>query len=78
MRSHAATTFVRIAAAGMVFAGFQTTVASGQSAAAFYQGKTLDMQIGYSVGGGYDLYARLMARHLGRHIPGNPNRNGAL
>ncbi len=30
------------------------------------------MQIGYSVGGGYDLYARLLARHLGRHIPGNP------
>ena len=28
--------------------------------------------IGYSVGGGYDVYARLLARYLGKHIPGNP------
>src|SRR5258708_4138770 len=31
------------------------------------------MAIGFSVGGGYDLYARLLARHLGKHIPGQPN-----
>jgi tripartite-type tricarboxylate transporter receptor subunit TctC len=43
-----------------------------QSATEFYRGKTLDLYIGYSVGGGYDLYARLLARHMGRHIPGNP------
>ena len=38
----------------------------------FYRGKTVDHMIGYSVGGGYDVYARLIARHLGKHIPGNP------
>jgi tripartite-type tricarboxylate transporter receptor subunit TctC len=38
----------------------------------FYRGKTVDLIIGYSVGGGYDVYARLIARHLGKHIPGNP------
>ncbi|SDG27661.1 Bug family tripartite tricarboxylate transporter substrate binding protein [Pelagibacterium luteolum] len=38
----------------------------------FYAGKTIDMIIGYSPGGGYDQYARLVARHLGNYIPGNP------
>ena len=38
----------------------------------FYRGHTLTVLISYSVGGGYDLYARLLARYLGRHIPGNP------
>lgn len=38
----------------------------------YYKGRTINMVIGYSVGGGYDLYARLLARHLGRFIPGNP------
>jgi tripartite-type tricarboxylate transporter receptor subunit TctC len=38
----------------------------------FYKGKTVELMIGYSVGGGYDVYARLIARHLGKHIPGNP------
>jgi len=44
-----------------------------QSVADFYKGKTVEMLIGYSGGGGYDVYARLLARHIGRHIPGNPN-----
>jgi tripartite-type tricarboxylate transporter receptor subunit TctC len=43
-----------------------------QSPADFYRGKTVDLQIAYSVGGGYDQYARLVARHMGKHIPGNP------
>ncbi|HEY2527845.1 MAG TPA: hypothetical protein VGJ20_07835 [Xanthobacteraceae bacterium] len=38
----------------------------------FYKGRTLTVLIGYSVGGGYDLYARVLARHLGRYIPGHP------
>jgi tripartite-type tricarboxylate transporter receptor subunit TctC len=46
--------------------------ASAQSVAEFYRGKTIELDIGYSVGGGYDLYARLIARRLGQHIPGNP------
>jgi tripartite-type tricarboxylate transporter receptor subunit TctC len=39
----------------------------------FYAGKSINLSIGYSAGGGYDLYARLLARHLGRNIPGKPN-----
>ena len=39
----------------------------------FYKGKTVPLIIGYSVGGGYDAYGRLVARHLGKHIPGNPS-----
>ena len=38
----------------------------------FYKGRTLSLVIGYSVGGGYDLYARLLARHMGQYIPGHP------
>src|SRR6202140_2833817 len=38
----------------------------------FYSGKTIQMLIGFSAGGGYDLYGRTLARYLGRHIPGNP------
>jgi tripartite-type tricarboxylate transporter receptor subunit TctC len=38
----------------------------------FYHGKTLRMIIGYGVGGGYDLYARIATEFLGKHIPGNP------
>ena len=39
----------------------------------FYRGKTVTIVVGYSAGGGYDQYARLVARHLGRHIPGQPS-----
>ena len=38
----------------------------------FYRGRTVTIVVGYSAGGGYDQYARLLARHLGRHIPGQP------
>ena len=38
----------------------------------FYKGKTVNVIIGYSPGGGYDIYARLLARHMGKHIPGKP------
>ena len=38
----------------------------------FYKGKSINLYIGYSAGGGYDLYARLLSRHLGKHIPGKP------
>ncbi|HEU4639010.1 MAG TPA: hypothetical protein VFS84_09165, partial [Candidatus Binatia bacterium] len=39
----------------------------------FYQGKTVRVIVGGSAGGGYDTYTRLIARHLGKHVPGNPN-----
>jgi tripartite-type tricarboxylate transporter receptor subunit TctC len=38
----------------------------------FYRGKSVTIVPGFSAGGGYDLYARSLARHLGKHIPGNP------
>jgi tripartite-type tricarboxylate transporter receptor subunit TctC len=38
----------------------------------FYKNRTIRVIIGYSVGGGYDLYARLLARHMEKHIPGRP------
>jgi tripartite-type tricarboxylate transporter receptor subunit TctC len=39
----------------------------------FYRGRTVNIVVGFTGGGGYDLYARLLARHMGRHIPGNPS-----
>jgi tripartite-type tricarboxylate transporter receptor subunit TctC len=61
----------RAGAAVAMLAGLSAT-AFAQSPADFYKGRTVDLQIGYSAGGGYDLYARMVARHLGQHIPGNP------
>jgi tripartite-type tricarboxylate transporter receptor subunit TctC len=46
--------------------------AQAQSVADFYKGKNIDLYVGYSAGGGYDLYARQLARYIGKHIPGNP------
>jgi tripartite-type tricarboxylate transporter receptor subunit TctC len=48
------------------------SIASAQSPADFYKGRTVELYVGYSVGGAYDLYARTIARFLGRHIPGSP------
>lgn len=39
----------------------------------FYQGKQVQIVVGFAPGGGFDAYARLIARHMGRHIPGNPS-----
>lgn len=46
--------------------------ASPALAADFYAGKTIEFEVGADVGGGYDIYARSLARHIGQHIPGNP------
>ncbi len=46
--------------------------AHAQSVANFYKGKNISLAISFSPGGGYDLYARTLARHIGKHIPGNP------
>ncbi len=42
------------------------------SAAPFYEGKTIRVIVGFSAGGGFDTYSRLIGRHLSRHIPGAP------
>lgn len=39
----------------------------------FYNGKTVRIVVGYAPGGGYDFYARVIARHMGKHIPGSPS-----
>ena len=38
----------------------------------FYRGKTLRIVVGFSAGGGFDVYSRAISRHIGRHIPGSP------
>jgi tripartite-type tricarboxylate transporter receptor subunit TctC len=43
------------------------------SAQDFFAGKSIDLLVGAPPGGGYDIYGRVVARHIGRHIPGNPN-----
>ena len=48
------------------------TVASAQSPSGYYANKQVKMIIGLGAGGGYDLWARTVARHIGRHLPGNP------
>src|SRR5262249_22178024 len=46
--------------------------AHAQGVADFYKARQVNLIVGYGTGGGYDVYARLIARHLGRHIPGHP------
>jgi tripartite-type tricarboxylate transporter receptor subunit TctC len=46
--------------------------AQAESAEPFFARKTITISIGYTAGGSYDLYGRLIARHLGKHVPGNP------
>jgi tripartite-type tricarboxylate transporter receptor subunit TctC len=46
--------------------------ARAQTVEEFYHGKSVSILIGFSAGGGYDLYARHLARHMGKHIPGGP------
>ena len=49
------------------------TAARAQSVEDFYKNKSINLVVGFSVGGGYDLYARHLARHMGKHIPGKPS-----
>ena len=59
-------------ALGILTLLFGTSVGTAEPVADFYRGKTVQLLIGYTAGGNYDLSARLLARHIGRHIPGNP------
>ena len=58
------------AAAAILLAG--SVCAFAQSPADFYKGKNVSVIVGFSPGGGYDQYARVLARHMGKHIPGAP------
>jgi tripartite-type tricarboxylate transporter receptor subunit TctC len=55
--------------AALVALAVVTTPAMAQD---FYRGKTINLIVGNAAGGGYDIYARLLARHMGRYIPGEP------
>ena len=56
----------------ILIATWPGTASSQKAVEDFYRGKKIDLIIGYSSGGTYDLYARLVARHLGNYIPGKP------
>jgi tripartite-type tricarboxylate transporter receptor subunit TctC len=62
----------RLMAGAAVCAGIVAMPAWADPVADFYKGKNINMLIGVSAGGEYDLHARLIARYIGRHIPGNP------
>ena len=64
--------FARWAGALLVAAAMAASAAQADPVADFYGGKQVNLIVGYGPGGGYDIYARLLARHLGRFIPGNP------
>src|SRR4051794_22967202 len=64
-----AITAVALCLAG-VLVGLQS--ARADSVEDFYKNKTISLFIGFEPGGGYDIYGRLLTRHLGKHIPGNP------
>jgi tripartite-type tricarboxylate transporter receptor subunit TctC len=61
-----------IAAVVLVAAALAASRAPAETVEDFYRGKRLTITVGYGPGGGYDVFARLLARHLGRFIPGNP------
>src|SRR6188768_4597285 len=63
----------RVVAVGMAAAIVLSVVpAQAEPIEDFYRGKTLRMLIGYGPGGGYDIYGRLVAEFLPRHLPGKP------
>lgn len=67
--------FLRIPLIGtaMIAAIAVSSSADAQSVADFYQGKRIELIVGSGSGGGYDTYARMMARYMPRHIPGHPD-----
>jgi len=63
---------MRRAAAAMIAGLALLSPVHADDVADFYKGRAISLIVGYGPSGGYDLVARMMARHLGRHIPGNP------
>lgn len=64
----------RVAALALAVAAVSFTgTAKADAVSDFYRGKSVTIDIGFGAGGGYDTYARVLARHYGRFIPGNPN-----
>jgi tripartite-type tricarboxylate transporter receptor subunit TctC len=61
------------AVCGALFLALNSPVGAQEDVAAFYRGKQIRIVVGSAVGGGYDLFARAVARHIVNHIPGNPS-----
>jgi tripartite-type tricarboxylate transporter receptor subunit TctC len=61
--------FLLVFVLGVVVPPFTSKLAVSDD---FYKGKTIRFIVGFSAGGGYDSYTRTVARHIGKHIPGNP------
>ena len=64
--------FIPILVLSFFVTGLLMVTPMAAKAAEFYEGKTITLYIGYSAKGGYNKYSRIMGRHLGKHIPGNP------
>lgn len=62
--------FIGAAVAALAWAGTGTAIAAEES---YYKGKTIRFVVGFTAGGGHDLYTRLIAKYIGKHIPGNPS-----
>ena len=56
-----------------IVAALSLVAMPGANAKDFYKGKTITFVVGFSAGGGFDTYTRLIARHFGDHVPGHPN-----
>ncbi len=69
-RSHRANLFNALSLA--CIAATLAPAARADNVASFYSGKIISIQVGYTVGGGYDLYARALAPYLAKHMPGSP------
>ena len=61
-----------VAALAALLGSLAQSHAQSDAVADFYKGKTVKIVVGFGVGGGYDIYARLAAEHFGRFVPGNP------
>ena len=60
------------ACAGLLMVAPASAQTANNDVAGFYKGKQVTIIVGSSPGGGYDTYARMLSRHIGKHIPGNP------
>jgi len=64
---------LRIIALLFVAVGLPAPALAQPAVEDFYRGRQINLIVGYGPGGGYDVVARLLARHLGRYVAGNPN-----
>src|ERR1700740_2914072 len=64
--------FGRWIAACLAAAALRAQPAGAQTVEEFYKGKSITLVVGNGPGGGFDVFGRLLARHIGRYVPGNP------